>query len=121
MDIENHAASHLECGSHRGQNLREPGHGALKGHRKNTTVRAGDLGKVDRLLWRWERPDSNVSIRRLRSCYVSGHNTIDLRRGRYVLAVALSAGFQGSRRSPPRVLRRQSTYVEEHEEGTIFP
>ena len=72
--IVDDAARYLECGLHRGQILREPGH-------KNTTVRAEDPGKGDHLRWRRERPDSNASIRRLTPCYVSGHKTVDLRLG----------------------------------------
>ena len=80
MAIDNDAARYLECGSHRGQILREPWHGALEARHKNTKVHAEDPGKRDHLRWRRERPDSSASIRRLRPYYVSGHTTIDLSR-----------------------------------------
>ena len=58
MDIDDGAARYFEYGSYRGQILREPGHGALEGRRKNITVRAEDPRKGDHLQWRRERPDS---------------------------------------------------------------
>ena len=80
MDIDNDAARYLECGSNRGQILREPGHGALEGRCKNTTVRAEDPGKGDHLRWRQERPDSDHA-----TC-------LDTRRSISVGAVLLGGG-----------------------------
>ena len=58
VDINDDAARHHECGSHRGQIMREAGHGELKNRRKDTTERAEDPGWRDHLRWRRGRLDS---------------------------------------------------------------